>query len=147
MATLLLAEVAGGHLSDMTARVLTAALDLEAPVDVLVAGQNVGAAAEAAAKLSGVAEVRVADDPVYAHGLAEPLADLIVTLAPAYDAIVAPSTASAKNVMPRAAALLDVMQVSDITRFLGPKTRWGTAQGARSRRDGGQFLRGRERRP
>jgi len=122
MATLLLAEVAGGHLSDMTARALTAAIELGAPVDVLVAGQNVGAAAEAAAKLSGVAEVRVADDPVYAHGLAEPLADLIVTLAPAYDAIVAPSTASAKNVMPRAAALLDVMQVSDITRVLGPKT-------------------------
>jgi len=122
MATLLLAEVAGGHLSDMTARALTAALELGAPVDVLVAGRNVGAAAGAAAKLSGVAEVRVADDPIYAHGLAEPLAELIVSLAPGYDAIVAPSTASAKNVMPRVAALLDVMQVSDITKVLGPKT-------------------------
>ncbi len=74
MATLLLAEVAGGALSDMTARALTAALEIGQPVDVLVAGHNVGAAAEAAAKLSGVAKVRVADDPIYAHGLAEPLA-------------------------------------------------------------------------
>jgi electron transfer flavoprotein alpha subunit len=69
-----------------------------------------------------VAKVRVADDPLYAHGLAEPLAALIVSLAPGYDAVVAPSTASAKNVAPRAAALLDVMQISDITKVLGPKT-------------------------
>ena len=122
MATLLLAEVAGGHLSDMTARALTAALELGAPVDVLVAGHTVGAAAEAAAKLAGVARVRVADDPVYAHALAEPTAALIVSLAPAYDAIVAPSTASAKNIAPRVAALLDVMQVSDVTKVVGPKT-------------------------
>ena len=72
--------------------------------------------------LAGVAKVRVADAGVYAHGLAEPLAALIVSLAPGYDAIVAPSTASAKNVAPRAAALLDVMQVSDITKVIGPKT-------------------------
>jgi electron transfer flavoprotein alpha subunit len=122
MATLVLAEVAGGQLSDATARALTAALELGGPVDVLVAGENVVAAAAAAAQLNGVAKVRVADDPTYAHGLAEPLAALIVSLAPAYDAIVAPSTASAKNVAPRAAALLDVMQVSDITKVLGPKT-------------------------
>ncbi|HKN30987.1 MAG TPA: FAD-binding protein [Roseiarcus sp.] len=122
MATLLLAEVTGGALSDMTARALTAALEIGQPVDVLVAGHSVGAAAETAAKLSGVAKVRVADDPIYAHGLAEPLAQLIVSLAPGYDAIVAPSTVSAKNVAPRAAALLDVMQVSDITKVLGPKT-------------------------
>ena len=122
MATLLLAEVAGGHLSDMTARALTAALEIGQPVEVLVAGQNIGAAAETAAKLSGVTRVRAADDPLYAHGLAEPLAALIVSLAPAYDAIVAPSTAAAKNVMPRVAALLDVMQVSDITKVFGPKT-------------------------
>src|SRR5271166_3896854 len=122
MATLLLAEVAGGRLSDMTARALTAALEIGQPVDVLVAGHNVGTAVEAAAKLAGVAKVRVADDPVYAHALAEPTAALIVSLAPAYDAIVAPSTVSAKNSAPRAAALLDVMQVSDITKVLGPKT-------------------------
>jgi electron transfer flavoprotein alpha subunit len=122
MATLLLAEVAGGALSDMTARALTAALELGGPVDVLVAGQNVGAAATSAAALSGVAKVRVADDAAYAHGLAEPLAALIVSLSPGYDAIVAPSTAAAKNVAPRVAALLDVMQVSDITKVLGAKT-------------------------
>jgi electron transfer flavoprotein alpha subunit len=122
MATLLLAEVAGGRLSDMTARALTAALELGSPVDVLVAGENVGAAAAAAAELAGVAKVRVADSPAYAHGLAEPLASLIVSLAGGYDAIVAPSTVSAKNVAPRVAALLDVMQVSDISKVMGPKT-------------------------
>ncbi len=122
MATLLLAEVANGHLSDITARALTAALQLGAPVDVLVTGRNVGAAAQAAAKLSGVAKVKVADDAAYAHGLAEPLAALIVALAPGYDAILAASSPFAKNVLPRAAALLDVMQVSDITKVEGPKT-------------------------
>ncbi len=122
MATLLLAEVAGGHLSDMSARALTAALEIGKPVDVLVAGQGVRSAAEAAALLAGVGKVLLADDALYAHGLAEPLAALIVQLAPAYDAVVAPSTANAKNVMPRVAALLDVMQVSDIVKVLGPKT-------------------------
>jgi electron transfer flavoprotein alpha subunit len=122
MATLLLAEVANGKLGDTTTRALTAALELKSPVDVLVAGENVGAAAAAAAQLQGVAKVRVADGPVYGHGLAEPLAALIVTLAGDYDAIVAPSTASGKNVAPRVAALIDVMQVSDITKVMGPKT-------------------------
>jgi len=122
MATLLLAEVAGGQLNDATTRALTAALELGGPVDVLVAGKNIGAAAAAAAQLKGVTKVRVADDALYAHGLAEPLAALIVSLAPGYDAIVAPSTASAKNVAPRVAALLDVMQISDTTKVLGPKT-------------------------
>ena len=122
MATLLVAEVAGGALSDLTARALTAALEISQPVHVLVAGKGVRAAAEAAAQLSGVAKALLADDAAYAHGLAEPLAALIVSLAPAYDAIVAPSTAAAKNVMPRVAALLDVMQVSDIVKVLGPKT-------------------------
>ena len=122
MATLLLAEVAGGKLSDQTARALTAAVELGAPVDVLVAGQNVGEAAASAAMLQGVARVRVADDAIYAHGLAEPLAALIVSMAGGYDAIVAPCTASGKNVAPRAAALLDVMQVSDIVKVLGPRT-------------------------
>ena len=121
MAALLLAEVVGGALSDMTARALTAALELGGPVDVLVAGSNVSAAAESAERLQGVRKVRVADDALYANALAEPMAALIVSLAPEYDAIVAPSTANAKNVMPRVAALIDVMQVSDITKVLGPK--------------------------
>ena len=122
MTTLLLGEVAGGHLADICARALTAAKDLGAPVHVLIAGQNVQAAAEAAAKLDGVAKVRVVDDAAYAHGLAEPLAALIVSLAGDYDAILAASSPFSKNVLPRAAALLDVMQLSDITKVLGPKS-------------------------
>jgi electron transfer flavoprotein alpha subunit len=122
MATLLLAEVSNGALNDITARALTAALQIGAPVEVLVTGANVGAAAEAAAKLSGVAKVRVAEGAPYANGLAEPLAALLVALAPGYDAILAPSSPFSKNVLPRAAALLDVMQLSDITKVVGPKT-------------------------
>jgi electron transfer flavoprotein alpha subunit len=122
MTTLLLAEVANGHLSDITARALTAAIAIGAPVEVLVAGRNVAAAAEAAAKLAGVAKVRLADDALYAHGLAEPLAALLVSLAPGYEAILAASSPFSKNALPRAAALLDVMQISDITKVLGPKT-------------------------
>ena len=85
MATLLLAEVAGGQLNDVTARALTAALELKAPVDVLVAGHGAAAAAEAAAKLQGVAKVLLADDPLYEHNLAEPLAALLVSLASGYE--------------------------------------------------------------
>jgi electron transfer flavoprotein alpha subunit len=122
VATLLFAEVANGHLADITARALTAALELGGPVDVLIAGSNVAGAAEAAAKLAGVARVRVADDALYAHGLAEPLAALIVSLAGDYQAIVAASSAYSKNVLPHVAALLDVMQVSDITKVIAPDT-------------------------
>jgi electron transfer flavoprotein alpha subunit len=122
VATLLFAEVANGHLADITARALTAALELGGPVDVLIAGSNVAGAAEAAAKLAGVARVRVADDALYAHGLAEPLAALIVSLAGDYKAIVAASSAYSKNVLPHVAALLDVMQVSDITKVIAPDT-------------------------
>jgi electron transfer flavoprotein alpha subunit len=122
MTTLLLAEVANGHLSDLTARALTAALELGEPVEVLIAGHHCDAAAAAAAKLSGVAKVRVADDARYEHSLAEPLAALLVALSPDYRAIVAASTAFAKNALPRAAALLDVMQISDITKVVAPDT-------------------------
>ena len=122
MATLLLAEVANGHLSDLTARALTAALQLGAPVDVLVAGKTVAGPAAAAAKLAGVAKVRVADDALYEHGLAEPLAALLVELAGGYSAILAASSPFSKNALPRAAALLDVMQLSDITKVISPDT-------------------------
>ncbi len=122
MATLLVGEIANGRLSDLDARALTAAAEISQPVDILVAGRNVGEAATAAAKLAGVRKVRVADDAVYEHGLAEPLAALLVALAPEYDAVVAASSAFAKNALPRAAALLDVMQLSDITKVVGPKT-------------------------
>ncbi len=122
MTTLLLAEIANGHLSDMTARALTAAVQLGEPVEVLVAGYHCDAAAAAAAKLAGVAKVRLADDARYEHGLAEPLAALLVELSPGYRAILAASTAFAKNALPRAAALLDVMQISDITKVVAPDT-------------------------
>lgn len=122
MTTLLLAEHDNSTLNGVTAKALTAAAALGGPVHVLVAGQNVGAVAEAAAKLAGVEKVLVADDAAYAHRLAEPYADLIVSLAGGYDAIVGPSTTAAKNVLPRVAALLDVMQISDITKVVAADT-------------------------
>jgi electron transfer flavoprotein alpha subunit len=122
MATLLFAEVAKGHLADITARALTAAAQLGGPVDVLIAGRSLADAAEAASKLAGIARVRVADDALYEHGLAEPLAALLVSLAGDYSAIVAASSPYTKNVLPRVAALLDVMQVSDITKVISPDT-------------------------
>ncbi|MFG1362461.1 electron transfer flavoprotein subunit alpha/FixB family protein [Xanthobacter versatilis] len=122
MATLLLAEHDNSALNGVTAKALSAAAALGGPVHILVAGQNAKGVADAAAKLSGVEKVLLADDALYAHRLAEPLAALIVSLAPGYDAIVGPSTAVAKNVLPRVAALLDVMQVSDITKVVAPDT-------------------------
>ena len=89
---------------------------------MLVAGENAKAAADAAAKLAGVRKVLLADNAAYAHDLAEPLAALIVALAPSYDAFVAPATSRFKNVMPRVAALLDVMQVSEIIKVVSPDT-------------------------
>ncbi|HEV7437568.1 MAG TPA: electron transfer flavoprotein subunit alpha/FixB family protein, partial [Pseudorhizobium sp.] len=91
-------------------------------IHVLVAGSGAQAAADAAAKLDGVGKVLLADSADLANSLAEPLADLIVSLAGSYDTIIAPATASAKNVMPRVAALLDVMQVSEIIEVISPDT-------------------------
>ena len=120
MATLLIAEHDNSSLKDATARALSAAKALGAPVDVLVAGDGAKAAADAAAKLDGVARVLLAESAGLKHQLAEPMAALIVSLAPGYDALVAPATTTGKNVMPRVAALLDVMQVSDVTRVVAP---------------------------
>jgi len=122
MATLLIAEHDNAQIKDATNKALTAALALGADVDVLVAGENAKGAADAASKLSGVKKVLLADNAAYAHDLAEPLAALIVSLAPAYDAFVAPATSRFKNVMPRVAALLDVMQVSEIIKVVSPDT-------------------------
>ena len=122
MTTLLIAEHDNAHLKDATHKALTAALALGAPVHVLVAGSNARAAAEDAARLEGVEKVLLADAPPYEHRLAEPMAALIVSLAGSYDALVAPSTSNGKNVMPRVAALLDVMQVSDIIKVVSPDT-------------------------
>jgi electron transfer flavoprotein alpha subunit len=122
MTTLLLAEQDAGILKDTTHKALTAAKALGAPVHVLVTGSEAGTAAAEAARLDGVARVLVAADVGLNPDLAEPLADLIVALAPGYDALVAAATSRGKNVMPRVAALLDVMQLSDVTAVLGPDT-------------------------
>jgi electron transfer flavoprotein alpha subunit len=124
MTTLLIAEHEHEVLKDSTNKALTAAAQLGGEVHVLVAGGGEGtkAAAEAAAKLAGVKKVLLAEGDAYAHDLAEPLAALIVALAPSYDAFVAPATSRFKNVMPRVAALLDVMQVSEIIKVVSPDT-------------------------
>jgi electron transfer flavoprotein alpha subunit len=122
MPTLLLAEHDNASLKDATSKALTAAKLLGADVHVLVAGYNCKPAAEAAAKLDGVKKVLLADAPAYEHMLAEPTAALVVALAPPYETIMAPATTTGKNIMPRVAALLDVMQISDVIKVDGPDT-------------------------
>jgi electron transfer flavoprotein alpha subunit len=122
MPTLLVAEHDNDNLGEATARALTAALTLGAPVHVLVAGHDAGKAAQAAARLSGVEKVLHADAAHYANGLPEALAALVVSLADGYDALVAPATAKGKGVMPRIAALIDAMQVSEVVAIHGART-------------------------
>lgn len=122
MTTLLIAEHNNAALNDATAKAMTAALELGAEVHVLVAGKGCSAAAEEAAKLSGAAKVLVAESDALEHQLAEPVAAQIVALAGDYDAFVAPATSNGKNFMPRVAALLDVMQLSDITKVVSADT-------------------------
>jgi len=122
MTVLLIAEHDNKTLKDATNKALTAAKALGGDVHVLVAGKGCRAVAEAAAKLDGVKKVLIADNAAYEHMLAEPLAALIVSLAGSYEAIVAPATTTGKNFMPRAAALLDVMQISDIIKVVAPDT-------------------------
>ncbi|MGH1457894.1 MAG: electron transfer flavoprotein subunit alpha/FixB family protein [Paracoccaceae bacterium] len=120
MAVLLLAEISGGALAlDATAKAVTAGKAL-GDVTVLVAGP--AAAGDEAAKIDGVSKVLVADDALYANGLAEPVADLVVSLAGDFEHIIGPSTASAKNILPRVAALLDVMVLSDVTAIVDGAT-------------------------
>ena len=122
MPTLLLAEHDNKSLKDATAKALTAAKALGADVHILVAGQNCRPAAEAAAKLDGVKKVLLADAPAYEHMLAEPVAALIVSLAGPYEAIMAAATTTGKNIMPRVAALLDLMQISEVIKVVAPDT-------------------------
>ena len=122
MAILLIAEHDNSTLSDQTAKALSAAAHLGGDVDVLVAGKGAKAVSDAAAKLAGVRKVLVAESDALAERLAEPLADTIVKLADGYDALVAPATTMGKNVMPRVAALLDVMQISDIVEVVSADT-------------------------
>ncbi len=122
MGVLLIAEHDNARVNPATAKALSAAREIGGGVDILVAGENCRGAAEAAAKLQGVGKVILADAPHLANQLAEELAALIVSLADNYDAILAPATTTGKNVMPRAAALLDVAQISDVTAVKAPDT-------------------------
>ncbi len=122
MAVLLIADVNEGHLAtDAVAKTLTAVKGL-GDVHVLVAGQGADGAAQAAAKLSGAAKVLQADDATLGHGLAEPMAALVVGMAGNYSHIVGAATAFNKNILPRIAALLDVMVISDITAVIDADT-------------------------
>jgi electron transfer flavoprotein alpha subunit len=122
MPTLVLAEHDNASLKDATNKALTAAKAVGAEVHILVAGHNCKAVAEAAAKLDGVTKVLLADAPAYEHMLAEPTAALIVSLAGPYETIMAAATTTGKNIMPRVAALLDVMQISEIIKVVAPDT-------------------------
>lgn len=120
MAVLCLAEVIGGALSvDATAKAVMASAKL-GDVTVLVCGP--ASAADEAAKIEGVSKVLIADDAAYTHGLAENLADLIVSVAGDFTHIVAPATTTGKNVLPRVAALLDVMMISDVIEVVDAET-------------------------
>ena len=122
MAILVVADVHENSIDDSTLKTVTAAKEIGGDVDVLVAGSGAGDAAAAAAKIDGVRKVLHADGEQYAHRLAEPFADLIVSLAGDYDAILKSAATTGKNVMPRVAALLDVMQISEIVAVEAPDT-------------------------
>ncbi|MGC1270544.1 MAG: electron transfer flavoprotein subunit alpha/FixB family protein, partial [Croceibacterium sp.] len=122
MTVLVLVEHAAGAVKDATLGAVTAARAL-GPVHALVAGgSDARAAAQASAKIDGVQKVLLATDAAYADALAENVAALIVPLMASYDALVAPATSNGKNIAPRVAALLDVMQLSDVIEVVGPKT-------------------------
>ncbi len=122
MAVLLLAELNGADLAvDATAKAVTAAKSI-GEVIVLCASSGCSGAAKAAAKIDGVSTVLCADDPAYGNGIAEPIAELIISIADGYEHILAPATNSAKNILPRVAALLDAMVISDITAVIDRNT-------------------------
>lgn len=124
MTILLLAEHDDAALKAATLNVVSAATAIGGDIHILVAGQNCRPAAEEAAKIPGIAKILVADDAAYGHGLAENVAPLIVKLVrdSGYSHVLAPSTTSGKNIAPRVAALLDVMQISDISAVVSPDT-------------------------
>ncbi len=122
MATLVLAEHGNTELKAATHHTVTAARQLGGDVHILVAGAGCAAAAEAAAKIPGVAKVLVADAPAYGAQLAENVSALVAEIGAGYDAVLAPATTSGKNIMPRVAAHLDVAQISEITAVISPDT-------------------------
>ena len=122
MAVLLLAETNAGELAtDLTAKAVAAARQI-GEITVLCASSGCDSAAQEAAGLEGVTKVLCANADIYGHDLAEPVSELLVALAPEYDHIVAPATTSAQNILPRTAALLDVMMISDITAIIDEQT-------------------------
>ncbi|MCK0714366.1 electron transfer flavoprotein subunit alpha/FixB family protein [Chromohalobacter sarecensis] len=122
MSILVIAEHHNGQLADSIAHVVAAAQAIGGDIDILVAGENVAGVAEAAAKLAGVAKVRTADDGVYAHQLAEPMAELIAELAGDYSHVLAAASTHGKNVLPRVAALKDVAALSEVIGVESPDT-------------------------
>jgi len=119
--TLVWVDHDGAAVKDATLSAVTAASQL-GEVHLLVAGQGVGAVAEAAAKIAGAGKVHVADDAAYAHALAENVAPLVVDLMGHHDAFVTAATTTGKNIAPRVAAMLDVMQISEVLSVEGPDT-------------------------
>ncbi len=122
MTVLVYADHDNAALGSSTLNTVTAAAALGGDVHVLVAGAGCAAVADEAAKVAGVAKVILVEDAIYENALAENVADLIVGMADAYDAILAPATSVGKNVLPRVAALLDVAQISEITEVVSNDT-------------------------
>jgi electron transfer flavoprotein alpha subunit len=122
MALLVVAEHDNKTLKGATLNAVAAAVAIGGELHVLVAGSDARPAADAAAKVAGVAKVLLAEDKAYAHLLAEDVASLVVKLAPNYSHVLAPATSFGKNVMPRVAALLDVAQISDMSGVVSPDT-------------------------
>ncbi len=122
MAVLVIAEHDGKQLKPGTANTVTAATKIGGDITMLVAGHQCAGAAQAAAKLVGVGKVLLADAPLYAGGVAENLAALVLTIADQYSHILAPATGFGKNFMPRVAAALDVQQISDISAVVSADT-------------------------
>ncbi|MBI3348229.1 MAG: electron transfer flavoprotein subunit alpha/FixB family protein [Burkholderiales bacterium] len=122
MTALVIAEHDNVHIKGATLNTVTAAIATGGDVHVLVAGHNAAAAAAAAAQIAGVTKVLHADSAALAEGLAENVAAQVIALAPAYSHILFPATAAGKNVAPRVAALLDVAQLSDVTKIVSADT-------------------------
>jgi len=122
MTTLLIAEHDNNNISDSVRKAITAAKEIGETVDILVAGKDCNSVADEAAKISGVNKVLICDNDIYSKHLAEPYADLIVSLASNYNTFIAPAATTSKNYMPRVAALLDVPQVSDIISVIDNQT-------------------------
>ncbi len=122
MGNLVIVEHDNSEVAAATLHAVTAAQQIGGDIDLLVAGEKCGTVADAAAKIAGVSSVKVADDAKFGHHMAENLASLIVDIAPGYSHVLASATTFGKNVMPRAAALLDKAQISEIVEVKSPDT-------------------------